>query len=286
MSAKKADNVPETFFANVLTHSSPGSLVIDVGANVGQFATAIARHGLNGICFEPAPKTCSTLQRNLAEAKKEVEAEKQQNYPSLQTRPAFGEVTVHCAAVGEARGTTQLATDPSSRSASFKIASAPSSSVEPRVLPAGASEQSVMTTVPILTLDETVPEDQPVLLLKTDTQGFEMGVLRGARRLLTRRAVRFLIVECSPYLLGRNGATPRDLMRLVAGFGYACTHLAFFRPKVKPNQWEQGILRFPQDPQCPAQEAATITFDAFERILRRVPPTNRSGWSDLFCWPA
>lgn len=45
----------------------PDSVVLDVGANAGEFAHVCARHGARALCFEPDPAVFACLQRNVAE---------------------------------------------------------------------------------------------------------------------------------------------------------------------------------------------------------------------------
>lgn len=44
----------------------PDSVVLDIGANVGEFAHACARYGARVHCFEPDPKVHACLRRNIA----------------------------------------------------------------------------------------------------------------------------------------------------------------------------------------------------------------------------
>jgi len=45
----------------------PGSVVLDVGANAGEFAHVCARRGASVFCFEPDPGAYSCLQKNVSE---------------------------------------------------------------------------------------------------------------------------------------------------------------------------------------------------------------------------
>ena len=275
------DNEPEKYFADVLLPRAPRrALVIDVGANTGQFAKSVAAAGLDGLSFEPSPENCAVLKNNLAAAKQR----------SWDQGLAFGHVQVHCAAVGAATGNVSLgvkksaASDggPQRTSASFRIA-VPGGGGGTAAAAAAESEDKVM--VPIVPLDAVVPADRPILLLKTDTQGFEEGVLRGARRLLESRAVAFLIVECSPYLIEHNGGTttPITLMRLIASFGYACTHLAFFQPYdvpriTRPDRYIEFDVIGTAPPRT--RTGRLIENDRLERVLRPILQRTHAWWSE------
>ena len=126
--------------------------------------------------------------------------------------------------------------------------------------------------------------DAPVLLLKSDTQGYEMGVLQGAARLLRTRPVGLLLVEASDFLLRRAGASPLRLMRLLDGLGFACTHMAFWA-KLRD---EDGVVKFKPLNRTHLPEVLSgrhsIPFEEAAGWLRRLPPLNSSGWTDLLCW--
>ena len=49
--------------------------------------------------------------------------------------------------------------------------------------------------MPCVTLDQEFPADLPIKLLKIDVQGRESAVLKGARRLLERRCIDFIMIE-------------------------------------------------------------------------------------------
>jgi FkbM family methyltransferase len=49
--------------------------------------------------------------------------------------------------------------------------------------------------VPSVTLDEEFPVDLPIKLLKIDVEGHEGAILKGARRLLERRCINFILIE-------------------------------------------------------------------------------------------
>jgi len=155
MPALGAD-APEEFFVNhllpALPHEAGPQLIVDVGANVGQFAFAIAGAGHDGLCFEAAPRTCHQLQRSVSahEAAREVE----RTIGALR-----GSVAVRCVAVGARPGHMGFSTS-SRLNASFQGTTKGSRSEHAK----GRIE------VPVVTLDAELPT-QSMLLLKSDTQG-------------------------------------------------------------------------------------------------------------------
>jgi FkbM family methyltransferase len=135
-------------------------VVLDVGANVGQFAKELRSKGYQGkiISFEPVRAVYETLSEMAA------------NDDNWETRNF---------ALGATAG-----------SATINVAdSSVFSSMLPSTAAAGQfAESSAVTrteTIEIKTLDDVVVGEPGNLLLKIDTQGFEKQVLEGGRSTLT-----------------------------------------------------------------------------------------------------
>lgn len=61
---------PEYYFSEHMLPKLTGkTTILDIGANVGQFAIPIAKNGHRVISIEPNEKTCEKLKENLAETK-------------------------------------------------------------------------------------------------------------------------------------------------------------------------------------------------------------------------
>lgn len=89
-------------------------------------------------------------------------------------------------------------------------------------------------------LAERVPPQERVLLLKTDTQGYEAHVLAGAAAALAAGRVAHVLVEYDPRLLGRRETGLRVLTILLeAHFG--CVHLAFTSSPAVHPLWGAGV---------------------------------------------
>jgi len=261
---------PEQAFKNDLLPRVPKSqsplFIVDVGANTGQFAASIVKAGHRGVSFEPSPSTCARLRKRIQK---------------LLTNPTKPSSTVRCAAVGAARGVVELDEDPTASSASFSVRAAgsrPTNSSGPR---------GRVAKVPVVRLDEEISPAETNFILKTDTQGFEMQVLKGAAGLLARRAVRLLMIELSNGLLKAQGSSPLKLMRWVAARGYDCTYVRFFAAQLVKAGGKMRKIRYAPVPLPPSlRQRPSVPFDELADLLKHVPPSNRSGWTDLLCWPA
>ncbi len=149
----------------------PVKTILDVGANVGQFALAATARFPDAVIhsFEPVPDVADTLRRNV------------EGVPAI---------TVHSTALGSHTGALRF-----HRNAFTHVSSA--LSLDPEQAPlygAGATEE---LTVPVQRLDQLFPTlgaSDPVLL-KLDVQGFEGEVLTGAAGVLVH--IPYIVLEVS-----------------------------------------------------------------------------------------
>ncbi|CAA6667526.1 unnamed protein product [Spirodela intermedia] len=84
------------------------------------------------------------------------------------------------------------------------------------------SNEEVAVEVAAVPLDEVVPATERVALLKIDVQGWELHVLRGAERLLSRkpREAPYLIYEEDERLLQASNSSSHEIRRFLASLGY------------------------------------------------------------------
>jgi FkbM family methyltransferase len=152
--------------AFAVEQARPGTVVIDVGANIGMFTIPLAHAvGARGrvVAIEPSPENVRRLETNIE-------------------LNALENVTVEPIAAAERAGSTllRLATDPAFHSTATV---------------AEARETNLTISVPTETLDhvwERLGEPE-VSLVKVDTEGGECSVLRGAARLLSNSGPAVLV---------------------------------------------------------------------------------------------
>lgn len=146
-------------------------IILDVGANVGQFAVAAGKvfSSSTVYAFEPIPECFARLTRAVS------------GMPSVHVRNI---------ALGAASGRIDFYVNRFSPSSSaLRIGTA-----HQKAFPHAVEEKKI--NVGISTLDEVCAEiTEGPILLKVDVQGYEEMVLRGAKRLLQR--VDYLVVELS-----------------------------------------------------------------------------------------
>lgn len=165
-------------------------LAVDVGANVGAFVLA-GRYGGVTRCFafEPNPDIMAGLEQ------------------SVSTHPDAARITLRRAAVSDQAGTIKFNID-TLKSGCSSIHSSPRFRGPTKTI-----------TADLVRLDDVVPFSGavPFLLLKTDTEGNDFRVLKGAEQLLasSTRVVGFC--EFAPDLLGAAGTSPGEFLALLTG---------------------------------------------------------------------
>lgn len=171
----------------------PGMVVVDVGANIGDYTLLAARAvGASGLVysFEPEPHNFSLLAQNVK---------------------ANGYANVRCynkALAGEP-GRLTLHVDPSNHGGSSLIASN---------VPDTADSVVVETD----TLDNVLsanPLPRPVGLIKMDAQGAEGGIMQGASGTLATPGI-CLIIEFWPFGLRNFGSDPMAFLDLFRARGF------------------------------------------------------------------
>jgi FkbM family methyltransferase len=165
----------------------PGDVVLDGGANVGQFAATCAALGARVHAIEANPHLCERLRRTATDASISV------HNVALWREPA--ELDFNIATV---TGWSSLVENPTFQAAS-KI------------------------RVRAVTLDDFVREQgiERVRVLKLDLEGAETDALIGARGLLDRHAVDYVLVESDVHRLNAFGHTGLELDSLLSRAGYA-----------------------------------------------------------------
>jgi FkbM family methyltransferase len=169
-----------------------GSVVIDVGANIGYFSVLFARRvGRAGtvIAFEPGRENVKLLRWNVR-------------------RAGLGNVRIVEAALGDHDGEGTLFLNP----------------VHPadhRIFEAREARPS--RRIRVVTLDTVLADPDVVAriaLVKIDVQGAEMQVLRGMTRTLKAATSARLLVEFTPAALIDAGESPETFLEFFDAVGY------------------------------------------------------------------
>lgn len=181
----------ETEFVRRLVR--PGDVVFDVGANIGWYTTLAARlvsPGGRVHAFEPVPGTIEVLRRN------------------CDRNGALTNVALNNVGLGEAPGRFTIFVPRQHGGASLRRwGDEPMDEIECRVE----------------TLDDYCERNgvNTVRLIKCDVEGAELGVMKGAERLLRGERPPIWLLELNAGTAARFGYKPDDLLKHLAARGYA-----------------------------------------------------------------
>jgi FkbM family methyltransferase len=187
-----ASAIPQPIADLIATHlkkANGTSIAVDIGANIGAFAVAIAAAGYTEVlAFEHILATFDRLAENIA-------------LNNLRSR-----IKLNRLGIGDNECSALMYYDPNSP-ATAAVVNEPSKDVQ---------------NVSITTLDRYAAEQkiQQIDFLKIDTEGYESAVLRGAVSLLRKRAIKAILLEWCPELLNRTGSSPEELWRTVIDSDY------------------------------------------------------------------
>jgi FkbM family methyltransferase len=175
-------------FGAIGRHLEPGDIACDIGANKGSFVFWLSRWVGDGrvVAFEPQPQFAERLAADCRALE-------------------LDNVTVEAKAVYSRSGAMDLFV-PSGHS--------PGASLTHKAVEA---ESFTTLSVPVVALDDYFGESDKVRLLKIDVEGAELGVFKGAERILRQHAP-LLVFECENRHLapGRVG----DVFSWLEAIGY------------------------------------------------------------------
>jgi FkbM family methyltransferase len=170
-------------------HLPRGATVCDVGANIGVytvFCSDVVGSEGRVVSVEAHPRTFSFLERN------------------VRSNGCTNAILIHTA-VGDRSGVVTLEWDPENSGATHV-----------------AKPNVTGTTVPLVTLDDALAEQGIASLdyLKIDVEGYEINVLKGARRIITNSPKLVVQTEVDRRHLARYGYRAEDLQALMAQMGF------------------------------------------------------------------
>lgn len=183
----------ERFASGLLDAVNAGTIVWDVGANVGLYTRRfLEREAQHVVCFEPAPDAVATLRRQFGAG-----------------TPFEGRVCVVPVALARSRGTLRFAADGAS----------PTNHLIRSSDTAGTIEVQVRAGDDVLR-DHRLPHPH---VIKIDVEGFELDVLEGlSGAVLADPQLRAVFVEVHFALLNERGLddAPARICRLLGERGF------------------------------------------------------------------
>lgn len=203
---KLTSDLERFFYKLTLGYENP--VVLDIGANDGVFSliAAINQH-IRCFAFEPAPSTYEILRRNVA-------------LNNLEDR-----VKTFQLALADKKGTAVLKVPSSGDEDGFACLGNPL-----------RFNDWVEFEVPVSTVDDFVRDHgiENVDLIKIDTEGCELFVLKGAERVI-RKYRPGIFCECQDINTAQFGYRANEIVKLLSSWGYCCVRgspgdLYFYHP--------------------------------------------------------
>jgi FkbM family methyltransferase len=202
--------------------NSAGSLLIDVGANVGYFTClwAALRPQNEVWAFEPSPRVHERLRRNVHDN-------------ALDSR-----VRLFDCALGREEAELEFHCGPRDQTGWGRVLSNPGQTRDPahRPFASAATQQPLAretngpakTTFPVACrrLDDLLPANAVVRVLKIDTEGADTWVLFGAERLLRQQRIEHIFYERNDVCMGWLGIQPGAAEEFLARLCYQVEPLA------------------------------------------------------------
>lgn len=176
----------------ILKLAKKGGLFVDVGANMGYFSLLWAGESSENtvIAFEAALRNISMLERNISEN-------------SLENR-----IILVPKAAGKTSGTIlfDMGTDNQTGWGGISL------NVSPMTI-----------DVPIVRLDQELPDDAFIDLLKVDVEGADTWVLLGCEDLLKKKQIGVIIFEQNITRMEKLGIDAGEAQRFLQSLDYACS---------------------------------------------------------------
>jgi FkbM family methyltransferase len=173
--------------AAAILNARPDATAIDIGANIGDTAAIIrSRSSMPVLCVEPDPKFSALLQQNIRSLGGEIIAHR--GFISTSTTAMTGTLRSR-------NGTAQLTANDTG---------------------------TTIETTSVEDLLQLYPRFQNPGLLKTDTDGFDVPILRGMLPLLSRIRPRpVLFFEYDPQYMSQGGRDGLQLLSELQAVGYS-----------------------------------------------------------------
>ena len=235
-------------FDMISRHIRPGDVVCDVGANKGGFIYWLSCWVRGGrvVAFEPQPE----LARGLADVCRAIE---------------LRNVQVEAKAVYSHSGEQDLF---------LPAGHQPGASLRQTAL---GTEPFTTLSVPLVALDDYFGENAKVTLLKIDVEGAELGVLKGAERILRQHSP-LLVFECENRHLAPGSV--QDVFSYLAGLATRAASSATTGCSRSPNSMPRSISARTANGSGRARTIATISSSPKPgALIKRVSPRHPK----IFC---
>lgn len=177
-------------------------MFVDVGSNAGVYSTVALAHGCQVLAFDPQPACAQLIKKNMC-----LNA----HYPSMAN--GAGVAVVNRPVSDVPSEISMMISGPVSQpwcDGKFSVDMQHKSAVDVSTDGAkGATFVKKTVSLDDLLLNSTLQ----LYLVKIDTEGFELSVLRSMRKLLAGKRVAYMMVEVTPVFWARDGLAREDVYK-------------------------------------------------------------------------
>jgi len=216
-----------------------GLLIVDVGACDGSdwAVPAAKKRGHTVLAFEPMPANRERFMQTVKSSGMEhrTELASYPNIPKSWPLKTDGKIFLFGACVSDKEGSVQLY-------AEGELASIHPQDFYPET---GLNTGKKTIDIPAVRLDSIV-SGQDIHLLKIDTQGNELAVLRGAQRLFEEGRIKMVELEFWPKGMAAGGVNAVDVLDYLNAFGFVCFDYSNNKhvPPERPSDFEGFVASF------------------------------------------
>lgn len=202
---------------SLMNHGDQGGVFFDIGANTGQTLLLLKKYFPDGTiyAFEPGKSAFDELNRNFSSLHK---------------------MHVKNIALGSAEEVKEFFENKVSTMSSFL-----------QLGKDGWGEVIEKTEVRLTTIDQFCQNENisRINILKSDTQGFELEVLGGAREMLRNKAIQFVYLEINFVELYKELPTFCDIYNFLNGYGYKLLRFYDFNYYENAVGWGDALFYHP-----------------------------------------
>lgn len=213
----------------------PGFIYVDVGANIGTTIWLFAGKASQIVAFEPIPNLFNTIRKSVI-------------------ANGVTHVDLRQLAIGDKVGTVKMGDNDNSS-----------------IVTIGDPDS---LEIQISTLDMELSNRSVIDLIKIDVEGFELRVLKGARKLLSIHKP-LLLIEVHPGFLKQYGDSMVELLSFLDDCEYSVSYYSFLHAQ-RLSRWRRVLARY---------RKAEIKFQSREDFLADISRAPELLSYHLYCAP-
>lgn len=201
---------------NNLAGCGTSNVFVDVGANAGFYSVLAAAYGCQVVAFDPQPACAQLLECNMCLNAHYASMASGAHGVALVSRPVsdVAGVSISMTVSGTA---AQPICDGQFSVYQHQSAAVASTSASGNATAAAAAPAATFNTTAVSLDDLLLDSHLHLHVVKIDTEGYELSVLKSMRQLLATKRVAYILVEVTPLFWARDGLAREDVYNEFSG---------------------------------------------------------------------